>query len=350
MNELIIQRTRAMLQSRVRRVRTVGPFMFPSACGQFLAWIAEVPILGGLQVQLIEEAAEITARIEGLLNNPDQLHRDTPELLPTTVHEAVLNGYAALTLAAKCDPPDPMEHSYLGSAPHNLTVIGAMLAGEYSKDLKDAIDAICTYALEPVFDYLDEQLSARNVTLAILRQYKDRSELLRSGRLRAMAELGVEGQKGERAIVLDLYEYLHDQGLRFIIEPVHADGRPDAVLARSAGDEAIIDAKLVGDSKTAKRTIVSGIRQVAAYCRARSEPVGYLLVYLSTSLDVVFAAGSSDDSFPCVRMGECSVYYVLVDISAGPSASKKPKAKEIEITRDDLHHVDVDSAGPEPTE
>jgi hypothetical protein len=150
---------------------------------------------------------------------------------------------------------------------------------------------------------------------------------------------------GERAIVLDIYEYLHDQGIRFIVEPVHADGRPDAVLARSAGDEAIIDAKLVADPSTAKRTIASGFRQVAAYCRARSEPVGYLLVYATTPLDISFPNGSNDDSFPCIRMGECTVYYVLVDIAAGPSASKRPKAKQIVITHEDLNHADADSLG-----
>lgn len=345
MNELIIQRTRAILQSRVRRIKTVGPVMFPSACAQFLAWVGEVPILAGLHVQLRNEAAGTTSRIEGLLNNPGQLRRNTPELMPTTMHDAVLNAHAALTLAARCDAPDPNERMSHSSMPHHLTVIAAMLAGEYPKEIQRSIETICTYALEPLFDYLDEQLDARNVTLAILRQYKDRSELLRAGRLRAMADGPVEGQVGERAIVLDLYEYLHDQGIRFIIEPVHADGRPDAVLARSAGDEAIIDAKLVGDPTTAKRTIVSGFRQVAAYCRARSEPVGYLLVYATTPLDIVLADGSSDDSFPCVRMGECTVYYVLVDISAGPSASKKPKAREIVITREDLNQADADSLG-----
>jgi hypothetical protein len=82
---------------------------------------------------------------------------------------------------------------------------------------------------------------------------------------------------------------------------------------------------------------------VAAYCRARSEPVGYLLVYATIPLDIVLVDGSSDDSFPCVRLGECTVYYVLVDIADSPSASKKPKAREIVITREDLNHADADS-------
>lgn len=349
MNELIIQRTRAILQSRVRRVKTVGPVMFPSACAQFLAWIGEVPILAGLQVQLRNLAADHEMRLQGLVDS-DRARVDEPAFVPQTNSDTVRYGYAALAVAATCSAPNFGLRKYPSSMAPDLARIAHELSGQYHDDLADAIDAICTYALEPLFDYLDEQLDARNVTLAILRQYKDRSELLRKHRLRAMAETVVEGQKGERAIVLDLYEYLHDQGLRFIIEPVHADGLPDAVVTRGGGDEAIIDAKLVGDSKTAKRTIVSGIRQVAAYCRARSEPVGYLLVYLSTSLDVVFSAGSSDDSFPCVRMGECTVYYVLVDISDSPSASKKPKAKEIVITRDDLNYVDGDSAGAELTE
>lgn len=343
MNELMIQRTRAMLQSRVRRVRTVGPAMFPSACALFLSWLADVPILAGLEVQLGKEAADIAVKLQEVLNDPAQLRRKATVFVPGTEHEAVLNGYAALTSAARCESEDANAPASTVSPSAKLTIIAQMLTGESQNTYQATIEAICTYALEPLFDYLDEQLDARNVTLAILRQYKDRSELLRAGRLRAMADGPVEGQVGERAIVLDLYEYLHDQGIRFIIEPVHADGRPDAVLARSAGDEAIIDAKLVRDVRSAKRTIAAGIRQVATYCRAHSEPVGYLLVYATTPFDVVFADGSNDDGFRCVRMGECTVYYVDVNIADGPSASRKYKAPEIVITRDDLSRADLDA-------
>ncbi len=120
-------------------------------------------------------------------------------------------------------------------------------------------------------------------------------------------------------------------------------GGPKGHVGLGRRPEAIIDVKLVDEKSNPKRTIASGFRQVAAYCRARSEPVGYLLVYATIPLDIVLVDGSSDDSFPCVRLGECTVYYVLVDIADSPSASKKPKAREIVITREDLNHADADS-------
>jgi len=41
----------------------------------------------------------------------------------------------------------------------------------------------------------------------------------------------------------DLYEYLHDQGIQFHIEPESASGRVDLISAQSGKDRLMADAK-----------------------------------------------------------------------------------------------------------
>jgi hypothetical protein len=91
-----------------------------------------------------------------------------------------------------------------------------------------AYDTVRDVFIKGLYEYLDEQLDARNALLGLLLKYKHRSEWFRRGRLRQIAKEGLEKESGgERALAIDLQEYVYDQGVEYTIEPTSASGEPD---------------------------------------------------------------------------------------------------------------------------
>jgi hypothetical protein len=104
-----------------------------------------------------------------------------------------------------------------------------------------------------------------------------------------------------------------DQGVDFAIESATASGEPDLVAADAGGQPLVADAKYVTDDAKLTETMASGFRQVLQYCRDKNEPIGYLVVFINCGVwpDV---EGDRDDGFPCFRLGNVTIYYVVVDI------------------------------------
>ena len=75
--------------------------------------------------------------------------------------------------------------------------------------------------------YVDEHLDDQQAILYFLRRYKHRCEWFHAERLRQAVRH--DTHKGEKTLALDLYEYMHDQGIDFHIEPHSTSGIPDFV-------------------------------------------------------------------------------------------------------------------------
>ena len=154
-------------------------------------------------------------------------------------------------------------------------------------------------------------------------------------RLRRFASEGLEGATGEKALAVDLYDYILAQGVDFTVEPATSSGRPDLVLREPEGRHLVIDAKYVPvDAPPSKitKTLADGFHQVYRYCSDYSEPSGFLVVFLETPRRLALPL-TYQDGFPAVRIGSSTVYYMEVSIADEPSASKSGKAEEIVIQR-----------------
>ena len=91
---------------------------------------------------------------------------------------------------------------------------------------------------------------------------------------------GIETQKGEKNLALDLYEFLHDQGIDFHIEPHSTSGIPDFVADQVGKDRVIADTKLFWPERSkGKSYIISGFNQAYTYACDYNEPCAYLVIY-----------------------------------------------------------------------
>jgi hypothetical protein len=223
-----------------------------------------------------------------------------------------------------------------------LRALGAYLTKNIDIDidieLDEAIHAIRDVAFDGLFEYLDERLDSRNIILALLLKYKQRSEWFRRERLRQYAQNGLEGKKGEHALTIDLHEYLLDQSVEFFIEANSAKGKPDIVLRESDGKYIVVDAKYLRENdkpSDIKSKLADGFHQVFQYCDDFNEPAGYLVVF-SESRQRLLIDLEEQDSWRLLRLGGRQIYYVEVSIANSPSASKLGRADEVTISKSDL--------------
>ncbi|MCW5801784.1 MAG: hypothetical protein KIT31_05310 [Deltaproteobacteria bacterium] len=213
----------------------------------------------------------------------------------------------------------------------------------------DAIEIVRDVALDGLYEWIDEKIDSRNVMMGLLIKYKQRTEWFRRRRLREIATHGIEKQSGgERALAVDLQEYVFDQGVDFAIEPASASGEPDLVLRDSDGSHVIMDPKYIANGAPPsefKRKLAGGFHQVARYCHDFNEPAGYLIVYIEDNKTPRLELDTAD-GFGFISINGKQVYYVPVHIADAPPASKAGTAEEVVISKIDLIKEHVPGLGP----
>jgi hypothetical protein len=349
MDPELVQRTRYILRTRFRRAQTCPTAMLGSVCTQLLNWLNAHPVtaahISGLK-QLSSTGAPATVyKVEAEILEQKELAHSLEYFSynPGFYNATDIEEHAALCLAIlevvarSFNKLEDLEGEFL------LCLLGEYLTKQDVRDiqeeaLSDAVGAIRDVAFDGLFEYLDERLDSRNVILALLHKYKQRSEWFRRERLRQYAQNGLEGRKGEPALAIDLHEYLLDQSVEFFIEANSAKGKPDIVLRESDGKYIVVDAKyLREDDKPSdiKSKLADGFHQVFQYCNDFNEPAGYLVVF-SESRRRLMIELEEQDSWRLLRLGGRQVYYVEVSIADTPSASKLGRADEVTISKSDL--------------
>ncbi len=338
MDSQLVQRTRYQLQARIRTAKTCPTPLFPGACKHLIDWVDGHPLLRHVLDPLRDMAAQYEARIasdQAKVGTPQTKEITGPWDTPTRENLVALS-VAALRKIASAD-----------LSPRNTRpahIIAFVLAGCQEDKPAEIVEALRDVAVQNLYDYLDEQIDARNAVLGLLLKYKTRCEWYRRNRLRAAAADGLEGRTGERALAFDLYEYLHDQGVDFAIESATASGEPDLLSSDVGAQPLVADAKYVKDDEKLVETLAAGFRQVQQYCRDKNEPVGYLVVFLDCTATPEIM-GERDDGFPCFRLGGITVYYVVIDIRGRTNtASKLPKPRVVQIDRTRLVSMIEDHA------
>jgi len=349
MDSELIQRTRYVLQARVRWTKTCPLALFPSACRHLLAWIEASPFVASQLATIDHRARGFEARMRDDLPRHDgrAFSVEGPWTADTREDAAAL-ALAALRYVSEQDLSD--------GATNEAMLLAFVLAGnvEDGHTLATIVDVLRDVAVQQLSEFIDEEIDGRHAVLGLLVKYQARSELYRRHRLRDAAENGIERRTGEAALAFDLYEYLHDQGVDFSIESKSASGRPDLIARARPGTRIVADAKYIPDGSAPSKAIGvvgAGFRQVRDYCRDHNEPVGYLVIFVASDITIDIK-GSRDDGFPCFRAGGYTVYYVIVDIHDHPTtASKRPQPRVVEITEADvLQHLAGDAPVPEPAD
>lgn len=317
MNANSIQGLRYKLQKRVRRLNSAGFETFHSMLKQFWVFLQDSSVLKGILDDLERRCPSAGKDADLVLNRQGQIGDTELE------HAAI-----CYFVVKKC--VDVTDIADAGQLPEVIAGIGYRVSANYDESLDSFRDAL----LEPLYEYIDEQLDDQRAILALLRRYKHRCEWFQRSRLYDLWQSDM--QSGERSLAYDLYAYLYDQGLDFAIEPTSASGKPDLVSVQTGDERLIADAKVFTLDK-GKSYIASAFNQVYQYTLDYNQPFGYLVIYKTCEEDLKLPLAEQEQSTPFLIHNNKTVFFLTVDICQYEKpASKRGKLKVIEITEADL--------------
>jgi hypothetical protein len=225
MDAQYVQNLRYKLQRRFRRLNSARQEIYHSALVQFWAYVNSQPSLAGILDDLI-------ARCPSALKDAAAIVTERQTLLGSSELESAAIGAHVVRLCSEATDG----------------LLEATIGRLYSREPKHSDNQRYYTELfaEPLYEYLDEQLDDRGAMLAILRSYKHKAEWF--GRTSLYALWNADTARGEKQLSLHLYEYLHDQGVTFFIEPSSVSGKADLISAQR-GDPLLADAKIFNPEK-----------------------------------------------------------------------------------------------------
>jgi hypothetical protein len=326
-----VQAIRYKLQKRVRRLNSTDPDHFVFALRLFFRFLDGSPMLAGIRDDLLARYKDPwLQQAWGRITKGEALFSDTEG-------ETAALGYIILKRWADSEPE-----------PNTALALGRAYAEEANTP-EQYLDAVRAVFLEPLYEYLDEHIDDQQAILYFLRRYKHRCEWFQADRLRKLLE--DDTQRGEKRLASDLYEYLHEEGIDFHIEPQSASGIADLV-AEQVGDERVVaDAKVYWPEKgKGKSYILSGFHQAYTYARDYNEPCAYLVIYKMSKDDINFLVPPNAAMFPSLSLNNKTVFFVVVDIvDHGASASKRGALKSVNISAEELVQSVQETAPPTAT-
>ena len=311
MESLFLQNVRYKLQKRVRRLNGADFESFLFMLKAFWAFFDDSPLLTAI-------AEELLGKVPDYLDSVSKICSDQI-LFGSNEAESAAIGYGVLrTFADKDQPGDLFNFCRYGESDKML-------------------DEFRTHYLEPFYEYFDEHLDDRLYVLHSLLRYKQACEWFRRKDLFEIASS--DTRHGERRLAFNLYEYLHERGLEFSIEPSSASGEADMVATQQGSREPLIaDAKILdpGASK-GKPYLIRGFHQVYQYTCDYNEPIGYLIMFNMCDRRLRFLLKAASDSVPRVVYNHKTIFLIEIDIypHAEP-ASKRGKPDTIDITEEEL--------------
>ena len=198
--------------------------------------------------------------------------------------------------------------------------------------------AFSSIYLEPVISYLIDKLQNRQNLLAALIKYKQKVEWFQRSFIRDQISQHGDSRIEEKVLNPRVYEYLHDAGIEFYIEPHSQEsrGRPDFVSVQSSEPKLVLDGKYLDTTDTAKQKIVEAYSQVYRYTHDFSRPDGYIVLFKNFGEDIGFSFPTSDFDLPVVTRNGKKIYFVVVNISEATPPSQSGTLREIQIAEKDL--------------
>jgi hypothetical protein len=345
MDTQLVQRTRYLLKARVKYALTCPPIQIQAACRQWLTWITAHAIFGSIVARIETTRYSWESMIDeiGKFFIVPRAKRPNLSLISPESHaEQAAFCFRCIKLLAETNlyMEESTAHEKASAISQMIKTISLTISGNESERTDEAYENLREVVFKGLYEYLDEQLDARNALLGLLLKYKHRSEWFRKYRLRDIATNGLEYKKdgGERALAIDLYEYVFDQGVDFSIEPKSASGEADLIGRDSEGRHIVIDAKYISPSDTPseiKKKLSVGFHQVARYCEDHNESYGYLVPYINHRKSLRLPLEETD-GFRYLTVKGKIIYYIPVDIGDHPSASQSGPADEIDISKDEL--------------
>src|SRR5450755_3697685 len=223
MDSEYIQFVRYKLQKRLKRLNTASQQSFRGALVQTWTFLQSNEITKGILDDLERRVPSAKADAERVTGEGIGMVGET-EL----ENDAICYWVVKLCATVPFTQRDSDEHRNL--ALHHLDNTSSYL------------ETFQQEYVETLFDYIDEQIDDKRMTLVILKKFKHNCEWFHRAEL--FAKFREDTGQGEKVLAANLYEYLHDQGMQFQIEPESASGRIDLISAQTGRDRLVADAKL----------------------------------------------------------------------------------------------------------
>lgn len=318
MNAEYIQSLRYKLQKRVRRLNSTDYKVFHFSLKQFWGFLKSYSIFVGILEDLERRYPSMEAEAEKIVNNHQVLIFDNEQE----------NAAASYFVIKKCVESDDQK-----------VEVNVGDCYSHEKNYNDILESFKSLFLEPFYEYLDEQIDDQKAILALLRRYKHKCEWFQRDNLFMLWESNTK--IGEKLLACDLYEYLHDQGLDFIIEPFSVSGEADMVKTQESDEPLIADVKIFNPGKSKGKSYISkGFNQVYLYTLDYNEPFGYLIIFNTSGKDLRFALAEKEQSTPFIIHNNKTIFLITIDIFPYDTpASKRGKLSTVEITEAELIKV-----------
>tara|TARA_R110002095_G_scaffold153786_4_gene133625 strand:- start:2605 stop:3636 length:1032 start_codon:yes stop_codon:yes gene_type:complete len=320
----IVQRLRYKLQKRVRKVNSAGFQTFHFALLRWWGFLINDEVLSGILHQLSGLATSSEEDAKRILEG-ERLQGDTEDEEAALAYWIIKACYVA---GDNSGIEMAIAHRYSHATNHN-----------------EALELFKEIFVEPLYEYIDEQIDDQRAVLGLLRRYKHNCEWFQRNEVLDIYQKEVErgtqeGKKGrgEKQLALHLYEYLYNQGLSFSIEPTSISGEADLIASQNTDDPLIADVKLFDPSSSKNKSyIIKGFHQVYQYTLDFNEPFGYLVIYKTCEDGLAISAGNQEQSTSFVTVNGKTIFIVIIDLYPhDKSASKRGKLKTHPISEDEF--------------
>ncbi|CBW25684.1 hypothetical protein BMS_0782 [Halobacteriovorax marinus SJ] len=326
MDYQIAQRTRYLLQTRVRRVKNAGENQYQEQLKFFLQFLNSNIVFSSVLKELEGTSTLEKESFLEALNNGEGYNFEC-EL------DYIFASYLGLKFLVDVD----MNRFTSSLIAAFSTANGG---GRHQSNIDEMLEDVNTYWLNYLYEFLDESIDNRNSILFVLKKYKQNAEWFRKKRLLNIANDGaVYGKKGEKGLALDLYESIHNDGIDFTIEPSSASGEVDLIANQSGEERVVLDAKYIGEGESSsqiKTKVVKAFRQVHDYCNDYNTSNGYILFYINAEVALDIESDELD-GFRVVNLNGRALFFINVDIYENEKSASQRKALErVSIVKTDL--------------
>ncbi len=290
---------RVRLSERLSRLRRIVGRAFENELALFVQWIESQPYLAALLAEL--EAAPIDL----------QEWQSTGGFGRQTLKFPNDDKQRAKLCWQICRAGNPLNFA------HNLsaeTKFAAMFA--------DYIDVF----VDPLVNYLHDQLEDDGSVLGVLERYKRRTEWFHQADLFAKYEAATS--QGEAQLDAHLREYLVDQGISYpFSQPASPSGEADVVANLGADHPLALEIKLfLPEAGKSDAYIRQGFAQAVRYAQDYNLPDAYLVVYNLSKEVLIFDGDESQRWPPIARVGDKTVFLIAIQTNPDrPSASRDRK-------------------------
>lgn len=171
------------------------------------------------------------------------------------------------------------------------------VAIELSTDDTVALQMLTEVFVEPVCNYMIDQLDIAGTTLYVLLRYKRWVEWFEADRLRSQCR-GDDGR--ERVLDLDLRRFLFESGIDYpFSQPDSPRGRADIVARLETDDPLVLEVK-VWDPELGygEDRVRDGLRQVMDYADRYGKDKGYVVVFNLDRNPLIFRGDPDTAEWP----------------------------------------------------